>query len=89
MSFLRSSGSRSRYDQWSAVLMKRPTGYGDIENLDHYYQDCVIGGPGGSSCQSDKPMISWMQFGPSWFVRSRVFPTLSRRRSSLRRTVSA
>jgi uncharacterized membrane protein YfcA len=23
-------------------LMKRPTGYGDIENLDHYYQDCVI-----------------------------------------------
>jgi uncharacterized protein DUF1194 len=26
--------------------MKRPTGYGDIENLDHYYQDCVIGGPG-------------------------------------------
>ena len=27
-------------------LLKRPTGYGDIENLDHYYQDCVIGGPG-------------------------------------------
>ena len=86
MSFLRSSGSRSRNDQWSAD--EAPTGYGDIENLDHYYQDCVIGGPGGSSCQSDTPMISWMQFGPSWFVRSRVFPTLSRRWSSLRRTVS-
>jgi hypothetical protein len=27
-------------------MLKRPTGYGDIENLDHYYQDCVIGGPG-------------------------------------------
>ncbi len=28
------------------LLLKRPTGWGDIENLDHYYQDCVIGGPG-------------------------------------------
>ena len=27
-------------------LVKRPTGFGDIENLDLYYQDCVIGGPG-------------------------------------------
>jgi hypothetical protein len=27
-------------------MLKRPTGYGDIENLDHYYQDCVIGGLG-------------------------------------------
>ena len=27
-------------------MLKRPTGYGDIENLDLYYQDCVIGGPG-------------------------------------------
>jgi hypothetical protein len=27
-------------------MLKRPTGFGDIENLDHYYQDCVIGGPG-------------------------------------------
>jgi hypothetical protein len=27
-------------------LLKRPTGFGDIENLDLYYQDCVIGGPG-------------------------------------------
>jgi hypothetical protein len=26
--------------------MKRPTGLVHIENLDHYYQDCVIGGPG-------------------------------------------
>src|SRR5215217_5072993 len=29
-----------------AFMLKRPTGYGDIENLDLYYQDCVIGGPG-------------------------------------------
>ncbi|HYF54145.1 MAG TPA: DUF1194 domain-containing protein [Salinarimonas sp.] len=28
------------------IMLKRPTGWGDIENLDHYYQDCVIGGPG-------------------------------------------
>jgi Protein of unknown function (DUF1194) len=27
-------------------ILKRPTGYGDIENLDWYYEDCVIGGPG-------------------------------------------
>jgi len=27
-------------------MLKRPTGMGDIENLDLYYQDCVIGGPG-------------------------------------------
>lgn len=27
-------------------VVKRPTGFGDIENLDQYYQDCVIGGPG-------------------------------------------
>jgi Protein of unknown function (DUF1194) len=27
-------------------MLKRPTGMGDIENLDVYYQDCVIGGPG-------------------------------------------
>jgi hypothetical protein len=27
-------------------MLKRPTGYGDIEELDAYYQDCVIGGPG-------------------------------------------
>ena len=28
------------------LMLKRPTGFGDIENLDHYYQDCVIGGSG-------------------------------------------
>jgi hypothetical protein len=27
-------------------MLKKPSGFGDIENLDHYYQDCVIGGPG-------------------------------------------
>jgi len=27
-------------------MLKRPSGYGDIENLDHYYEDCVIGGAG-------------------------------------------
>jgi len=27
-------------------MLKRPSGYGDIENLDHYYLDCVIGGQG-------------------------------------------
>jgi hypothetical protein len=28
------------------IMLKRPTGYGDIENLDQYFKDCVIGGPG-------------------------------------------
>jgi hypothetical protein len=28
------------------LLMKRQTGLGHIENLDHYYQDSVIAGPG-------------------------------------------
>ena len=28
------------------IMMKRPTGFGDIENLDWYYRDCVIGGTG-------------------------------------------
>jgi Protein of unknown function (DUF1194) len=27
-------------------MLKRPSGIGDIEDLDLYYQDCVIGGPG-------------------------------------------
>ena len=28
------------------IMLKRPTGFGDMENLDRYYHDCVIGGPG-------------------------------------------
>lgn len=29
------------------VMLKRDhRGWGDIDNLDHYYQDCVVGGPG-------------------------------------------
>jgi hypothetical protein len=28
------------------IMLKRPTGFGDMENLDHYYRDCVIGGQG-------------------------------------------
>jgi hypothetical protein len=28
------------------IMLKRPVGFGDMENLDHYYRDCVIGGPG-------------------------------------------
>jgi hypothetical protein len=28
------------------IMLNRPTGFGDIENLDLYYRDCVIGGPG-------------------------------------------
>ncbi len=27
-------------------MLKRPTGFGDMPDLDHYYEDCVIGGPG-------------------------------------------
>ncbi len=28
------------------IMLKRPTGFGDMENLDQYYRDCVIGGAG-------------------------------------------
>jgi hypothetical protein len=28
------------------IMLKRPTGFGDMENLDLYYRDCVIGGEG-------------------------------------------
>jgi hypothetical protein len=27
-------------------MLKQPTGFGDIEHLDRYYEDCVIGGAG-------------------------------------------
>ncbi|MEJ1158414.1 DUF1194 domain-containing protein [Prosthecomicrobium sp. N25] len=27
-------------------MLKRPNGFGDMENLDRYYEDCVIGGVG-------------------------------------------
>jgi hypothetical protein len=40
-------------------MVKQPTGFGDIENLDHYYEDCVIGGPGSFSIPiRDKAQIS-------------------------------
>jgi hypothetical protein len=28
------------------IMLKRPTGSWDIDDLDLYFQDCVIGGPG-------------------------------------------
>lgn len=28
------------------IMLKRPTGWWDMENLDLYYRDCIIGGPG-------------------------------------------
>jgi hypothetical protein len=28
------------------IMLKRPRGFGDMENLDLYYRDCVIGGAG-------------------------------------------
>ncbi|HEY8382567.1 MAG TPA: DUF1194 domain-containing protein [Microvirga sp.] len=28
------------------IMLKRPTGFGDMEHLDRYYRDCVIGGVG-------------------------------------------
>jgi hypothetical protein len=28
------------------LMLKRPNGFGDMENLDLYYRDCVIGGQG-------------------------------------------
>jgi hypothetical protein len=28
------------------IMIKRPGGFASIDNLDEYYEDCVIGGPG-------------------------------------------
>jgi hypothetical protein len=28
------------------IMLKRPSGSGDMEHLDLYFRDCVIGGPG-------------------------------------------
>ena len=28
------------------IMLKRPSGFGDMENLDLYFRDCVIGGAG-------------------------------------------
>jgi hypothetical protein len=28
------------------IMLKRPSGFGDMEHLDRYYRDCVIGGQG-------------------------------------------
>jgi hypothetical protein len=28
------------------IMLKRPSGFGDMEHLDQYYRDCVIGGQG-------------------------------------------
>ncbi|MHB2167768.1 DUF1194 domain-containing protein [Alsobacter sp. R-9] len=40
-------------------MVKQPTGFGDVENLDHYYEDCVIGGPGAFSIPiRDRQQIS-------------------------------
>src|SRR5215210_778085 len=59
-------------------MLKRPTGLGDIENLDHYYQDCVIGGQGAFIVPVRESRHFAEAIRPSSPEKSRVFSTLSR-----------
>jgi len=57
-----------------------------IPNLDVYYEDCVIGGPGFSSSQSRSANSSTRRPAPSWSRRSpactkpRLLPVQARSR---------
>jgi hypothetical protein len=43
------------------IMLKRPDRVWDIENLDFYYRDCVIGGPGAFMI----PVWKQTQFAPA------------------------
>ncbi len=61
------------------IVLKRPMAASmDIENLDVYYEDCVIGGPARSSCRSRNASASRTQRAPSWCWKS---PDERRRRT--------
>jgi hypothetical protein len=37
------------------IMLKRPSGFGDMDNLDRYYRDCVIGGLGAFNVPVREP----------------------------------
>jgi Protein of unknown function (DUF1194) len=55
------------------IMLKRPSGLGDMENLDLYYRDCGIGGQGerswcrcvnaSSSSRRSRPRYCWKYQG--------------------------
>jgi hypothetical protein len=48
------------------IMLKRPTGFGDMEHLDRYYKDCVIGGLGAFLV----PVRERQQFGEA--IRTKI-----------------
>jgi hypothetical protein len=48
------------------IMLKRPSGFGDMEHLDHYYRDCVIGGQGAFLV----PVKERQQFGEA--IRTKI-----------------
>jgi hypothetical protein len=52
------------------IMVKEPS-YStmDIDNLDLYYEDCVIGGPGAFACRSGIARNSRKRSGPSLFSK--------------------
>ena len=52
------------------LMLKRPDGIWDIDDLDLYYRDCVIGGPGAFMIPvREKAAVRRRQSGPRSFVR--------------------
>jgi hypothetical protein len=48
------------------IMLKRPSGYWDLANLDRYYEACVIGGPGAFMV----PVRERNQFAPA--IRTKI-----------------
>jgi hypothetical protein len=60
-------------------MLKRPSGRGEIEDLDLYYRDCVMVGQGRSSSRCGSRVSSPRRSGRSSCERSQV--SLNRNRS--------
>jgi Protein of unknown function (DUF1194) len=60
------------------IMLKRPSGFGDMEHLDHYYRDCVIGGQGAFLL----PVRERNQFGEA--IRTKIIREIAGRPSELR-----
>jgi hypothetical protein len=55
------------------IMLKRPSGFGDMEHLDHYYRDCVIGGQGAFLV----PVRERHQFGEA--IRTKIIREIAGR----------
>ena len=71
------------------LMLKRPDGLWDIDNLDLYFRDCVIGGPGAFMIPvREKPSLP-KPFGPRSSVRSPTGPGSGRLSSRPRQRARA